>query len=818
MDYKAIEKKWQDIWDANGSNNFDWSSDKPKYYVLEMFSYPSASNLHLGHWYNYGPSDTFARYKKMQGYNVFHPMGFDSFGLPAENFAIKTGVHPKDSTEKNITTMLGQLKSIGAMYDANSFLVTSRPEYYKWTQWLFLQLLKKGLAYQKNAPVNWCTSCNTVIANEQVLDGSCERCKSEVIKKEMTQWFFKITHYAEELLACLDGLDWPEKTKSMQRNWIGKSIGAEITFAVVPPRSADPKDVKDYIKVFTTRADTLFGVTYVVIAPEHPLASTLPTAAKKKAVTKYIQEATKQSDIERLSTAKEKTGVFTGRYCINPATKKRIPIYVADYCLATYGTGAVMAVPAHDDRDFAFATKYKLPIVTVIQSADANNDNTTSGAYTNDGILTNSKKFDGLTSAEARQKIVASLKAHGTLKTNYRLRDWSVSRQRYWGAPIPIIHCQKCGAVPVPEKDLPIELPYNVEFAPDGKSPLAKCASFTHTTCPKCGGKATRDPDTLDTFVCSSWYNLRYIDTKNTKEAFDPKLINKLMPVDKYVGGAEHACMHLLYARFFNKALRDMGYVNCDEPFKSLVHQGIILGKDGQKMSKSKGNVVNPDIYVDEYGSDVFRMYLMFGFSFVEGGPWNDDGIKATVRFLERVERIVRKVYEPTTIKQSGDISEVEFVLHSTIKAINEDLEVFSFNTAIARLFELVNAIYRYDTAGYDPTALQDTCRTLILLLAPFAPHFCEELWASVINTGKTCSIFDHSYPKHDPSKLTKSTVEVAVQFNSRVKCKITIPQGLDQAAAQKTALADPTVIAALNGITPKKVIIVPDRLVNIIV
>jgi len=835
MDYKAIEKKWQDIWDKSGVNNFDRTSDRPKYYVLEMFSYPSASNLHLGHWYNYGPSDTFARFKKMQGYNVFHPMGFDSFGLPAENFAIKTGIHPKDSTEKNIETMLKQLTSIGAMYDKDSYLVTSRPDYYKWTQWLFLQLLKRGLAYQKRALVNWCTSCITVIANEQVLDGTCERCKSEVIKKEMMQWFFRITAYAEELLQSLDSLDWPEKTKAMQRNWIGKSEGADISFQIdgksVAASTAEGFD-EPSIKVFTTRADTLFGVTYVVLAPEHPIVPSITKPEQQKTVETYIKEAAKQNEIDRLSSTKEKIGVFTGSYCVNPANKKRIPIYIADYCLATYGTGAVMAVPAHDERDFEFAKKYGLPISVVIaseakQSHKKNTlDDMSTKAFINDGILINSGKFDGLTSAEARQKIVISLKDRGSLKVNYRLRDWSVSRQRYWGAPIPIIHCKNCGAVPVPESDLPVELPYNVEFTPDGGSPLAKCKDFINISCPKCGLNAKRDPDTLDTFVCSSWYFLRYLDAQNVKEVFDPVRIVKLMPVDKYVGGAEHACMHLLYARFFTKALRDMDYLSFDEPFTSLVHQGVILGKDGQKMSKSRGNVVNPDIYVNEYGSDVFRMYLMFGFSFIEGGPWSDDGIKAMVRFLERVERIVTKVLENTVEKHLSSLietnnSEIDYILHSTIKAVTDDLEVFSFNTAIARLFELVNAMYKYDSDGNDLTALVEPCRVLITLLAPFAPHFCEEMWKECLckyDKDYSGSIFStKKYPQYDQSKLIKSTVEVAVQINSKVKCKIIIPRGLDQAAAEKTALADPAVIAILEGHSPKKVIVIPDRLINIL-
>jgi len=607
--------------------------------------------------------------------------------------------------------------------------------------------------------------------------------------------------------------------------------------------SKTPRNDTALIKVFTTRADTLFGVTYVVLAPEHPLVPSLTLPEQKKAVDAYIAEAAKQSDIERMSTTREKTGVFTGSYCTNPANGQKVPVYIADYCLANYGTGAVMAVPAHDERDFDFAKKFGLPIIEVVSGQLSVNkpkieDYQLSTAFVADGILVNCGKFDGLTSAEAREKIVVYLGDKATQKINYRLRDWSISRQRYWGAPIPVIHCSKCGIVA--DEKLPVELPYAVEFKPDGGSPLAKCDAFINVKCPKCGINAKRDADTLDTFVCSSWYFLRYPDAKNAKAAFDTKLINSIMPVDKYVGGAEHACMHLLYARFFTKCLRDMGYLNFDEPFTSLVHQGVVLGADGQKMSKSKGNVVNPDIYVNEYGSDIFRMYLMFGFSFIEGGPWNDDGIKAIARFFERIERIIDKAY--TAKGESNAGPEVDFVLHNTIKAINEDLEVFSFNTAIARLFELVNAMYRHDAAGGSPADLKDACRTLILLLAPFAPHFAEELWTVIAtqseakgkqshvkgsvhriasatprNDGYT-SIFNQPYPKHDPAKLAKASVEVAVQINSRVKCKITIPSGLTQADIEKTALTDPAVIAALSGATPKKIIVIPDRLINIVV
>ena len=603
-------KKWQKKWDETGLDRFDKSRVDKKKYVLEMFSYPSGAKLHIGHWYNYGLSDTYARYMRMNGFEVFQPMGFDAFGLPAENYAIKTGIHPEDSTLANIETMETQLKAMGAMFDWDYEIKTCMPDYYKWTQWCFLKLYEKGLAYRKEAPVNWCESCNTVLANEQVVDGCCERCDTPVFKKNLTQWFFKITDYAERLLQNLDGLDWPEKTKMMQKNWIGKSIGGEITFEIENGGS---------FTVFTTRVDTLYGCTYAVLAPEHPLTLQITTDPQRKAVEEYIEYATRASEIDRLSTTREKTGVFTGAYAINPINGRRIPIYAADYVLASYGTGAVMAVPAHDERDFEFAQKYDLPIERVIEAKDDENDDL---PYVEYGVMTNSEEFNGLDAEEGKKAIIEKLKTmgQGDFKINYRLRDWLISRQRYWGAPIPIVYCENCGEVPVPESDLPVKLPYDVDFTPDGTSPLLKSESFIHTVCPKCGGKATRDADTMDTFVCSSWYFLRYPDSQNSEKAFDSDWINKMLPVDKYIGGAEHACMHLLYARFFTMALHDMGYVDFEEPFTSLVHQGVILGPDGQRMSKSRGNVVSPDDYIQKYGSDVFRTYLGFGFSYIEGG------------------------------------------------------------------------------------------------------------------------------------------------------------------------------------------------------
>jgi leucyl-tRNA synthetase len=808
-----VDKKWQSKWEDTAIYKFDPNNPGEKLYVLEMFSYPSGSNLHAGHWFNYGPVDSWARMKRMQGYNVFQPMGFDAFGLPAENYAIKTGIHPKDSTLKNIETMEKQLKAMGAMFNWDNEVVTCFPDYYKWTQWVFLKLYEKGLAYRKKAPVNWCPSCNTVLANEQVVDGACERCSTEVTKKDLTQWFLKITDYAEELLEKLDGLDWPEKTKAMQKHWIGKSIGSEVTFKVT--------DSNLSFDVFTTRVDTLFGVSYVVLAPENPLVDQLTTDEFKAQVEAYKDEAKKQTDIERQSITREKTGVFTGSYAINPINGRKVPIWTADYVLATYGTGAVMAVPAHDERDYAFAQKYNLPIEKVI-------DGGTVELFTEDGILVNSEGFNGLSSEEAREAIITKLHSLslGSKKVNFRLRDWLVSRQRYWGAPIPIVHCEKCGTVAVPEENLPVELPYDVEFAPDGKSPLAKCHDFMHTTCPQCGGEALRDPDTLDTFVCSSWYYLRYPDNKNSEKAFDTDLINKILPVDKYVGGPEHACMHLLYARFITKALRDMGYLNFDEPFLSLTHQGLILGPDGLKMSKSKGNTISPDDYISQYGSDVFRLYLMFGFAYDEGGAWSDDGIKSIARFVDRAERLLDTAIEAIKLggtKSTIDKSEKElnFWRHTAIKGVSEDSEKLQFNTAIARMMEFTNALSKYlGEADKNTSFLKETVEDYIKLLAPFAPHFTEEMWNFVNPNSdeKEYSIFNQSWPVLDPSALVKDEVEIAVQVNGKIKTKIMIPTEITDDQIKEAALADISIKAALEGKTIVKVIVIKGRLVNIVI
>ena len=791
--FKEIEEKWQKQWEKEEIYNFKDEPSKEKLYCLEMFSYPSGAKLHLGHWYNFGVADTWARYKKMQGYNVFEPMGFDAFGLPAENYAIKTGIHPRISTEKNIDTMEHQLRKMGAMFDWSHEIVTCREDYYKWTQWMFLKLYENGLAYKKEAPVNWCDKCKTVLANEQVISGECERCGTTVIRKNMSQWFFKITKYAEELLEDLDKLDWPEKTKILQTNWIGKSVGAYVDFKV------DGTDEK--FTVFTTRCDTLFGATYCVLSPEHELVDKITTPDKKEEVEKYKLEASKQSEIERTSTTKEKTGVFIGSYAVNPVNNKKIPIYISDYVLSSYGTGAIMAVPAHDERDYEFAKKFNIEIIPVLEGGDISKE-----AFTEDGVHINSGFLDGLNKEDAIKKMGEYLKENnlGEPTTTYKLRDWLVSRQRYWGAPIPVVYCKDCGIVPVPEKDLPVVLPDDVEFTPDGESPLKKCESFVKCTCPKCGKDAEREVDTLDTFVCSSWYYLRYPDNKNSNEPFNKELINKMLPVDKYIGGIEHACMHLLYARFFTKALRDMGYLNFDEPFTSLVHQGLILGPDGEKMSKSKGNTVSPDEYVDEYGADVLRGYLMFGFNYVEGGPWSDDGIKSIDKFYKRVGRVVDLISEEDT-----KYPEIDKVLNNTIKSINEDIERFQFNTCIARIMEYVNSLSKLDKIP------RYYIEKLLLVLAPFAPHISEELWSKI---GNEFSIHNQNYPEIDTNIKEDENIEVVVQINGKVRGKVTVPSDISEEDIKVKVREIENVKKYLEGSTIVKEIYIPKKLVSIVI
>ncbi|MBQ4472452.1 MAG: leucine--tRNA ligase, partial [Alphaproteobacteria bacterium] len=784
---------------------YDENAKGEKLYCLEMFSYPSGASLHCGHWYNFAPIDSWARFKKMQGYNVFHPMGFDAFGLPAENYAIKTGVHPKDSTLKNIDIMTNQLIAMGANYDWNYSLNTCDEEYYKWTQWIFVQLYKKGLAYQKEAPVNWCPSCQTVLANEQVVDGCCERCKTQVVQKKMKQWFFKITDYADELLEKIDGLNWPEKTKKIQKNWIGKSHGSLITFDI---------DNGTQLQAFTTRADTLYGLSYVVIAPEHPAVASLTKPEQKEAVEKYVADAAKVKEIDRLSESRERTGVFTGSYATNPVDGRKVPVWVADYVIATYGTGFVMAVPAHDERDYDFAKRYDLPISRVIVDKDGNEQPL---PFCEHGKLVNSQEFSGLTTEEAIPAIVAKLAkdGKGELTTMFRLRDWLISRQRYWGAPIPMIHCPHCGTVPVPESDLPVKLPYDVEFRPDGESPLKRCPEFMHVKCPVCGADAERDPDTMDTFVDSSWYFLRYPDARNDKEVFNKEKINRMCPIDMYVGGQEHATMHLLYARFFTKALRDMGYLNFDEPFTALVHQGTILGPDGQKMSKSKGNTVNPDIYVDKYGADVVRLFFEFAFSYTDGGPWSDAGIDSMARYVKRVEALFEKA---ATLADAGSEmgkreKDLDFVRNSTIKAVTKDLDVMQFNTSVARMMEYLNALNEYIQGPVNKAFLNECLKTYVVLLAPFAPHLTEELWEGL---GESYSVHNQPWPSVNEEALVKNDMTIVIQTNGKLRGQFEVAKTTDKDTI--IAMAKDKIKDYLAGKEIVKEIYVPNKLVNIVI
>lgn len=740
-------------------------------------------------------------------------MGYDSFGLPAENYAIKKGVHPTVSIAENIKYMRKQLREMGPMYDYSKEVVTSTPEYYKWTQWIFLQLYKKDLAYKKKAAVNWCPSCQTVLANEQVNEGQCERCNHEVTKKDLEQWFFRIRDYAERLLNY-DGLDWPEKTKLMQKNWIGRSEGSEVKFELC---DKEGEKIGKSVTVFTTRVDTLYGSTYMVLAPEHELVPEITTKENKKTTEEYIKKARKQTDIERTAEGREKTGVLTGCYAINPVNNEIIPVWIADYVLVYYGTGAVMAVPAHDERDYEFAKKYKLDIKAVIapdQGANQGHEKEMKSmvegilkdrAFTADGVLIDSAQFSGQKSAEARVNITKVLikRFAGNLVVNYKLRDWLISRQRYWGAPIPIIHCKHCGDVPVPESDLPVMLPEDVDFTPkgDGKSPLNTVKSFVKTKCPTCKRPAKREVDTMDTFVDSSWYFLRYPSADNVNEPFDSKITKKWLPVDMYVGGPEHACMHLLYARFINMVLYDMGHINFKEPFKRLVHQGMIT-KDGAKMSKTKGNVVSPDEFVEKSGSDVFRMYLMFMGPFTDGGDWNDKGITGISRFTDRFYRIIGSD-EPV---KDGELADK--ALHKTIKKVTEDIDKLQFNTAIAALMEFVNTVSK--------TGLSKDGRKLAtLLIAPLAPHLAEELWEVL---GNKFSIFDQSWPKYNPAMIEESTISLAIQVNGKVRGSISVPAETDKDTVLATAKKDEKVIKHLEGKTVVKEIYVPGKLVNFVV
>jgi leucyl-tRNA synthetase len=811
--FKELETKWQKKWEEDNLYQVDITKSQNKFYCLVMFPYPSGDRLHMGHWYNFGPTDTFARFKRMQGYNVLEPMGYDAFGLPAENYAIKVGVHPTDSTTRNIKEFRKQFKAIGAMYDWSKEINTSSPEYYRWTQWLFLQLYHKGLAYRKKSPVNWCPSCKTILANEQVLLGVCERCHSEVTRKDIEGWFFKITNYAERLLKGHDLLDWPEKTKLMQKNWIGRSEGTQIKFKI--------DGQAESVEIFTTRPDTLFGVTYMTFAPEHTLVEKITTPAQRQIVQDYIEKARKISDIDRTSTEREKTGVFTGAFAINPVNNEKVPIWISDYVLLSYGTGAVMAVPAHDQRDFEFAQKYNLPIREVISVGGKSRTEPMIQAYEEPGIMINSEQFSGMSSEEGKKQVTEWLvqKQLGYGTVNYRLRDWGISRQRYWGAPIPIIYCPQCGEVPVPEDQLPVLLPYEVKFTGAGESPLTTNPDFVNTTCPKCGHTATREVDTMDTFVCSSWYFLRYIDPHNSKAAFDKEKVNQWLPVDQYVGGAEHANMHLLYARFFTKVLYDLGLINFEEPFNRLIHQGIITYQ-GEKMSKSRGNVVNPDKYIEHYGSDVLRLYMMFMGSYTDGGDWSDEGIHGVNRFINRFWRLIQQINELEKPANNAEpVPELERTRHYSTKWATIDLERLHFNTVISRIMELVNATYQYlqnvNLSDYNIKELATCKETLIKLLAPFAPHTCEELWQMA---GYPGSVFDSSWPTYDESRLKQDEVTVVIQINGKLRAQITVPLDSTQEFIFNNARENEKIQKYLENVKIIKQIFVKNKLLNIVV
>jgi leucyl-tRNA synthetase len=816
---QEIEKKWQQRWAEDRLYEVSEDDLRPKWYALTMFPYTSG-DLHIGHWYAMAPSDVHARFKRMQGYNVLHPMGFDAFGLPAENAAISRGIHPFTWTTQNIDNMRRQLKSIGAIYDWSREVVTCLPEYYKWTQWFFLKLYQNDLAYRSKAPVNWCPRCQTVLANEQVMEGFCERCGAAVSRRDLEQWFFRITKYADELMQH-NGIDWPERIKLMQRNWVGKSQGTEISFALDHPE-VDERE----IRVFTTRPDTIFGVTFMVLAPEHPLVAKLVSPEKRAEVEDYVARSQRQTEIERLSTEKEKDGVFIGAYTTNRLNGEKVPIWVADYVLMSYGTGAVMGVPAHDERDFAFARKYKLPIRLVIAPPGWQEEELKT-AYTEPGIMVNSGHFDGLPSQQGIEAISDFLeeKGWGKRATSYRLRDWLISRQRYWGAPIPIIYCPNCGIVPVPESDLPVLLPENAEFRPTGESPLRYCEQFVNTTCPQCSAPAKRETDTMDTFMCSSWYLLRYASPDCDTAPFDADELGYWLPVDLYTGGAEHAVMHLLYARFFIKALRDMGLVNFDEPFTRLFNQGVII-VERQKMSKSRGNIITPDEYVSELGADAVRAYLMFVAPWEKGGEWNDSGISGVSRWLNRVWNLVLEKYNPEynpkdESKEHRELREkmekdLTRIAHQTIRKVTEDMEKLRFNTMIAALMEFTNYLAKAKETGYiTDSAWEEARDTLLLLLAPSAPHLAEELWQQM---GHEYSIHNQSWPEWDEELAKDEEITLVVQVNGKLRDRIAVPASITEAEARQIALERQRVKAYLEGKEITDIIYVPGRLINLVV
>ena len=812
-----IEKKWQTYWEESGVFKTEYDPSKKKYYVLEMFPYPSG-NLHMGHVRNYSIGDVVARFKKMRGFNVLHPMGWDAFGMPAENAAIKNGVSPKDWTLDNIANMTRQQKELGLSYDWGREVATCKEDYYRWTQWIFQQFYKKGLAYKKEAKVNWCEHDHTVLANEQVIDGKCWRCDNDVVKKDLKQWFFKITDYADRLLDDLDTLDqWPDRVKAMQRNWIGRSEGTQFAFYV-------PKIDKSF-EVYTTRVDTLFGVSYVVLAPEHPYVKELiQDASNKVELEAFIETLRNQSDIERTSTEAEKVGMFTGSYATHPITGKEVPIWIANYVLADYGTGAVMGVPAHDERDYAFAKKYNLPVNWVIQNTAQDLDFASlDTAFTEDGILVNSGDFNGKTSEEARQALGDYFTEQGTGRktVNFRLRDWLISRQRYWGCPIPVVYCEKCGEQLVPEDQLPVKLPEDVSFDGGAISPLATSENFLNTTCPCCGGPARREIDTMDTFIDSSWYFLRYTDARNDKEVFNKEIAKYWMNVDQYIGGIEHAILHLLYARFFVKVLHDIGLVEVDEPFKALLTQGMVL-KEGSKMSKSKGNVVSPEEIIAKYGADTARLFILFAAPVDRDLDWSDQGVEGSYRFLGRVWRIIDTYQQLGASGHHDSLSKDETALrrelHRAIKKVTEDLDgKFNFNTAISTVMELVNAMYQFKDShdSVQSDLAKELVEKLTLLLAPFVPHITEEIWHEC---GFEGSVHAASWPTYEESALVVDEVEVAVQVNGKVRDKLTVSVSLSKEELEAAAKALPRVQEFTEGKSIVKVIVVPKKLINIVV
>lgn len=819
-DFKAVEEKWQKKWQDENLFKIKEDAGRPKYYALEMFPYPSG-NLHMGHVRNYSIGDVVARYKLMQGYNVLHPMGWDSFGLPAENAAIKNGTPPAEWTFKNIDNMRQQLKRLGFSYDWDREVATAKPDYYKFTQWMFLQLYKNNLAYKKKSFVNWCPSCQTVLANEQVVNGKCERCKSEVTKKDLEQWFFKITDYAQRLLDDIDKLTgWPDKVKSMQANWIGRSEGAEVKFRI--------DGSEEELTVFTTRPDTLFGVSYMVIAPEHPIVDKLISGrAEEQKCREFIKKVNGLSEIDRSSTDTEKEGEFTGVYVINPLSGKKVPLYLANYVFVDYGTGIVMGVPAHDQRDFEFAKKYNLPIDIVVQPEGQNLvGSELTEAFAAEGIMENSGEFNGMNNKDALKKIIEHIENNGTGKktVNFRLRDWLISRQRYWGAPIPVVYCEKCGEVPVPEKDLPVMLPDNVKFTGQGKSPLSECEEFINTTCPLCGGHAKRESDTMDTFVCSSWYFLRYCDPKNNTMPFSKEKTDYWMNVDQYIGGVEHAILHLLYARFFTKVLYDLGYLSCEEPFENLLTQGMVL-KDGSKMSKSVGNVVSPDEIIEKYGADTARLFILFAAPPERDLDWNDTAVEGAFRFINRVFRIVDDLREYIKIGrvEQSSLNDTEkklrFALHSSIKKVTDDFERFSFNTAISSIMETVNSLYQYkDSVSSDDingNLIGETISNIIIMLSPFIPHASQEMWKMIGNSEELINV---SWPKVEKEALIVSEIEIAIQINGKVREKIRISPDMSQDEIKETVLSSDKVKDLIGDKDVVKCIVVPKKLVNIVV